>query len=269
MTENPPSSQHPAPQGPNEAASAPLIKRWARRLFFLGLGAVLLVIGTILGADLWIRQSAGKFVFTTPEKTPRRDVGLVLGTSKYVRGGWINMHFAGRMKAAAALYHAGKVKHLLVSGSNPSHYYDEATDMREALIHLGVPPEDITRDFAGFRTFDSIVRAEKVFELEQFTIITDHFHTYRSVYIARHFGLDVVAFAADDISLDLSMRSKMRERLANLKALLDLHILGTEPKFLGEPVPVDLQREGGGEETPPPLDPQAKLTHPPSLRGDG
>ena len=51
-------------------------------------------------------------------------VGLVLGTSKYAYGGGINPYFKYRMEAAAELFHAGKVAHLVVSGDNHKHGYN-------------------------------------------------------------------------------------------------------------------------------------------------
>ncbi len=93
-------------------------------------------------------------------------VALVLGTSKRTRQGWPNAHFTRRIAAAAALYHAGRVRRLIVSGdAHNSRGSNEPADMRAALRELGVPDAAITEDPAGFRTLDSVVRAREVFGL--------------------------------------------------------------------------------------------------------
>jgi SanA protein len=145
------------------------------------------------------------------------------------------------MEAAAKLYQSGKVRHLLVSGDNHVIGYDEPTDMRDALAAAGVPTNAITRDYAGFRTLDSVVRAQSVFGLTNFTIVTEEFHCPRALWIARQHGLNAVAFAAPDLlSKRWTLRVKAREALARVLCGLDLYVLKRQPKFPGPPEPIAL-----------------------------
>ena len=188
------------------------------------------------------QQAAQGRMFSALATVPEREVGLVLGTSKMARRG-PNLHFNQRMTAAAALYHAGKVHHLLVSGDNHIASYDEATDMRDALVAAGVPTNAITCDYAGFRTLDSVLRANLVFGLSRFTIITEEFHCPRALWIARRHGLDAVAFAAPDVGLKRwSMRVKVREQFARTWCAIDLYLLHRQPKFPGPWEPILLSR---------------------------
>jgi SanA protein len=204
-------------------------------LFVMALGAGAMTLGSA-----WvIRRAAAGRVFTDTERLPTNDVGLVLGTSKRTKGGrYDNAHFYNRIDAAAALYRSGRVHHLLLSGDNGTRGYDEPTDMRDALLARGVPADALTLDYAGFRTLDSIVRARKVFGQTRLTIITDPFHAARALFLARHYGIDAVAFPSKDVALRYSTKSKTREYLANVKACLDLYVLRTQPKFLGAEEPV-------------------------------
>lgn len=177
-------------------------------------------------------------VFRTIEGVPANAVGLVLGTGKTTRQGRPNLHFTQRITAAAALFRAGKVRHLLVSGDNHIVGYDEPTDMREALVAAGVPANAITCDYAGFRTLDSVMRAESVFGLQHFTIVTEEFHCPRALWIARRHGLDAVAFAAPDLNARWSARVKAREVLARAWCALDLYVLNRRPKFPGPREPI-------------------------------
>ena len=198
-----------------------------------------LLILVLLGAAgyavcVYIIQQAGKGrVYDRPDMVPAREVGLVLGTSEHRRDGGDNPYFKYRIDAAAKLYHLGKVKHLLVSGDNHLNGYNEPADMRRALIAEAVPPAIITLDYAGLRTLDSVVRAEKVFGLKRFTIISQRDHDERALLIARHYGIDAIAYAADDVPFQYAQRAHIHEWFAQVKVVLDLFVLHTKPKFLG------------------------------------
>jgi len=198
-----------------------------------------LTAGGMLTANHICRQLASGRIFSSVTTVPANEVGLVLGTSKVTRSGQPNLHFNQRMAAAAALYQAGKVKHLLVSGDNHIASYDEPTDMRNALIAAGVPAEAITCDYAGFRTLDSVVRAKEIFNLPRCTIITEAYHCPRALWIARQHGLAAVALAAPDVGLkSWSLRAEVREQFARTWCAVDLYLLHRQPKFLGRQEPI-------------------------------
>jgi len=200
----------------------------------------LLLVG-VLALNEWIVRSTRSAIFTEVDAIPQNDVALVLGTGKYLRGsGKINPHFRKRIEAADALYHAGKVKHLLLSGDNHIAGYDEPTDMQESLLALNVPQSAMTLDYAGFRTLDSVVRARKIFGQSQVTIVTDDFHVARAIFLARHEGLDAVAFTSAKVSTLFSARTRIREVGARVKAALDVYVLHTQPHFLGEPIEIQV-----------------------------
>jgi SanA protein len=219
------------------------IVRWMNtnrlRLAVALVGTALVAIGLMVWADQACKQAANGRVYRSVDAVPARGVGLVLGTSKETHGGLANLHFNQRTKAAAALYRARKVRHLLVSGDNHIASYDEPTDMRNALVAAGVPADAITCDYAGFRTLDSVVRAKEIFGLPQCTIISEEFHCPRALWIAQRHGLDAIAFAAPDVSLrGWSLRAKVREQFARAWCAIDLYVLHRGPKFLGKKEPI-------------------------------
>ncbi len=213
-------------------------QNWFRLAAVLAGGATT-VIALVLWADQRCEQAAHGRVFRSVDTVPAREVGLVLGTSKETRHGTPNLHFNQRIAAAVALYRAGKVHHLLVSGDNHIATYDEPTDMRNALAAAGVPANAITCDYAGFRTLDSVVRAREVFGLSQCTIISEEFHCPRALWIAQRHGMDAIAFAAPDVSLkSWSLRADVREQLARVRCGVDLYVLHRGPKFPGPREPI-------------------------------
>ena len=224
-------------------AAMSLILRWAKRNRFrlaVSLTVVTLAAaGLMLWADRTCERAATGRLFSSVDTVPAREVGLVLGTSKETRRGKDNLHFNQRIEAAAALYRAGKVRHLLVSGDNHIAGYDEPTDMRNALMAAGVPASAITCDYAGFRTLDSVVRAREIFGLSHVIIISEEFHCPRALWIAQQHGLDAIAFAAPDVSSKYwSLRAKIREQFARTWCAVDLYLLHREPKFLGPKEPI-------------------------------
>jgi len=215
--------------------SSPLAKL-IKRLLLLGLAAFILIGIFSFGANEWVKKSTASVLYSRLEGIPANDVGLVLGAGKHTSRGNINLYFKYRLEAAAKLYHAGKIKHILVSGDNHKKAYDEATDMLDYLVSLGVPEEHITRDYAGFRTLDSVVRAKKVFGQDRITIISQPFHNERAIFIAQKNNMEVVAFNAQEVPGRYSRKTMMREYFAKCKAVMDLYLLQTQPKFLGEPL---------------------------------
>ncbi|MBR0074043.1 MAG: YdcF family protein, partial [Bacteroidales bacterium] len=136
--------------------------------------------------------------------------------------------------SAAELYHNGKINRILVSGDNHIKNYDEATAMLNALVALGVPDTAIKCDYAGFSTYDSMIRAKKVWGLDKMTIISQHWHNQRALYIARSAGIDAVAFDANDLkSRKLKLKYTIREWFSRTKALWNI-IFNKQPHFLGQ-----------------------------------
>lgn len=208
------------------------MKRW----FVAALLAQSAAVAIFPLADLRIRGEAEGFLYTRVEDIPERPVALVLGTAAKVADGRDNLFFKFRVRAAADLYNAGKVQHILVSGDNGRDRYDEATDMRDALVKLGVPDAAIVRDHAGFRTLDSVIRCKRVFGQHAVTIVSQRFHNERALYIARHEGIDAVALCARDVPVSGSPATYIREYFARVMALVDVHLLHRSPRYLGEPV---------------------------------
>lgn len=211
------------------------LKRFISRWAWFTLGFVLLLV---LLSNRWVLNSTDSYVYTSWALLPDNEVGLVLGTSPYTSDGKPNPHFYGRINAAVDLYQIGKIRHIIVSGSNPDSTYNEPRQMWRELTKAGVPSSAITMDFAGLRTLDSMARAQQVFELQRLTVITQEYHAYRAVFIGKKLGMRVVAYAAPGTGSGPAFGPYTREVLARFKAVLDLFVLRTRPKFLGHPEPI-------------------------------
>ena len=206
------------------------------------LWAVFVIISIILLGILTCNLAVSKLyasrIYSKINALPENRVGLVLGTSKYLIDGGENLFFKYRLQAAADLYVMGKIDHIIVSGDNRTASYNEPREMKRELVKMGVPTDKVHFDFAGFRTFDSVVRCKEVFGQTEFTIISQKFHNERAVFIARKKGIDAIAFNARGVSLQSSYRTRLREIFARVKVVFDLYVLNTQPKFLGEKIEI-------------------------------
>ena len=183
-----------------------------------------------------VSSSAAPYMYNDVTKVPYHRAALLLGTSKNLNSGFINQYFKYRIDAAVELYKAGKIKYIIASGDNSRKEYSEPEDMKQALIEQGVPDSVIFLDYAGFRTFDSVIRGKEIFGQDSFIIISQPFHNERAIYIARQNGLAAVGYSAKDVTKRYGFKTKVREVMARAKVMLDIHVLATKPKFGGEKV---------------------------------
>ena len=213
-------------------------RKVVRRLLWGGLIclAAAAAVGGICNAI--VKHSAKGHLYSNVQEIPYRQVGVLLGTSPTMANGNRNRYYDYRISAAASLYFASKISYILISGDNHRHGYNEPEEMRQSLIALGVPDSVITLDYAGFRTYDSMVRAHKVFGQRSFTVISQYWHNERAVYIARKKGMNAIAFNAQDVSYRRSyLKNHARESLAKVKVVWDV-ATNKNPRYWGDPVAI-------------------------------
>jgi SanA protein len=222
---------------PRGAAKA--LKRHPLRALLVAVALLfaLLVLGGSLCQWVIFAKATGRH-HSILSALPHTKVALVLGTGKYVARGRPNLYYTQRITAAANLYKAGKVEYLLVSGDNRKLNYNEPATMRRDLVAAGVPKDKIVCDYAGFRTLDSVVRAKKVFGQDKLIIVSQRFHNERALFLAQASGIEAVGYDADEDSSTQSAKVALRENLARVQAVLDVWVLHTRPKFLGEKVEI-------------------------------
>ena len=211
-------------------------KSFFRLVLRLGLICAFAVLAIVGLCNLIVIQSARGRTYSDVEKIPYNKVGLVLGTTPKLINGNDNYYYKCRMQATADLYFAGKISYIIASGDNHIKEYNEPECMPNSLVALGVPDSVIYLDYAGFRTFDSMVRAKKVFGQNSITVISQHWHNQRAIYVARKQGMDIDGFDAKDAVVRKAyIKNHIREMLAKVKAVVDVYF-GKQPHFLGEPV---------------------------------
>lgn len=197
--------------------------------------ALLFVV--VMTTDYCVNASTKNKLYSDIAKVPHNKVGLLLGTSKILKDGRINLYYKFRIDAAVALFKAGKVDFILVSGDNGQEGYDETTTMQNDLIAAGIPANKIFMDYAGFRTLDSILRAKEVFGQVSITVISQPFHNERAVFIANNKGIAAIGFNAEDVHINSGFKTQAREKFARVKMLLDL-AFNKQAKFYGDKIEI-------------------------------
>jgi len=201
----------------------PHFKNVATTLFVV---ASTTLLALILVCNVWIISATRSRVFYDIALLPVHRDGLVLATGRLMENGRLNRHFVRRVEAATALYRAGKIQRLILSGDKA---HDEPMELKRALLDRGVPESALVLDNYGLRTLDSVVRARDVFHCGHLTIISERFHDFRALFLSRYYGINAVAYAPPDLPFRWMLKSSVRESLARVKAVLDLYVLKTKP----------------------------------------
>jgi SanA protein len=190
---------------------------------------------TIFESNRIITKAAKGKMYSSAWTIPFNRVGLLLGTSRTMADGRINLFYSYRILAAAELIRAEKIKYLVVSGDNGRAEYNEPEAMRSDLIKAGVDSTIIFLDYAGFRTFDSIKRLKEIFGQDSVKVISQKFHNERAIYIAGEEGISAIGYNSREVGAREGLRIMIRERLARVKVFLDSWF-GTKPRYLGKKV---------------------------------
>ncbi len=188
-----------------------------------------------LAIDGYVRRVASPYILDA-ESAPASDCILVLGCRVHENSRPSNM-LADRLRRGVELYESGVAPKLLMSGDHGQHEYNEVQVMKQYAIDEGVPSKDVFMDHAGFSTYDSLFRARDVFDVKKVVIVTQEYHLYRAVYIARSLGLDAYGVSSDYHTYAGQTLRDIREVAARVKDYLSV-IFRPNPKFLGEVISI-------------------------------
>ncbi|WP_418791942.1 SanA/YdcF family protein [Phosphitispora sp. TUW77] len=197
--------------------------------------AIVILITFVLYSNVAVYMS-GKSGVHAVSGSPEADAAIVLGARVYKNGG-LSPVLADRLDTGIELYTEGKVKKLLLTGDHGQASYDEVNNMRLYALEQGVPETDIFMDHAGFSTYESMYRARDIFQVKKAIIVTQDFHLPRALYVAQALGLHASGVSADKREYIGEDYLRLREILANTKAVLQL-LVHDKPTYLGPEIPI-------------------------------
>lgn len=201
--------------------------------------AVLLIAAVLLpvATSYYVMASTQDRIITLDEAAGMNaDTILVLGARV-----WDNGQPSGilkdRINTGVDLYEAGASDRLLMSGDHGQDEYDEVNAMKDYAIEKGVAPAVIFMDHAGFSTYESLYRARDVFQVKTVVIVSQQYHLYRALYIARALGLDAYGVSCDTREYNAYLLFDVRETLARCKDVL-YSLFQPLPTYLGDIIPI-------------------------------
>jgi SanA protein len=206
-----------------------------RKILLLLIVLVASLIVTVVYCNWRVEKASRGKLYSDINLVPHNHVGLLLGTSKFLADSSENPYYRYRINAAVLLLKAGKIDYVVVSGDNSRVDYNEPVMMRTDLMAQGIDSCRIYLDYAGFRTFDSMIRLREIFSQDSATIISQEFHNQRALFIAMKEGIRAIGFNARDLPSAAGIRTNVREKLARVKLFID-YIFNTKPRFLGPKV---------------------------------
>ena len=206
----------------------------------------ILAAGSVLIVNSHIKNYAKPYILDTDEITALDagfDCALVLGCKVKADGRPSDM-LHDRLQRGIELYDAGAVPKLLMSGDHGQTEYDEVNTMKKFAIDNGIASSDVFMDHAGFSTYESMYRARDVFDAKKIVIVTQEYHLYRAIYIARKLGIDAYGVPADYHIYAGQSARETREMLARYKDFFST-IIKPKPTYLGDLIPIS----GNGDNT--------------------
>lgn len=218
-----------------------LIKRLLLILFSVFLTAALAVIIINAAVTLSVKSS----IVTLEEASEMTEVDCILVLGCFVRPDGSPSHMLeDRIKMGIELYKNGSSQKLLMSGDHGRAEYNEVGKMKECAIESGIPSYDIFMDHAGFSTYESLYRAKEIFGVSKIIIVTQEYHLYRALYIARSLGIEAYGVSSDYRTYGGQTMRDIREIAARVKDFGSC-IIRPKPTYLGEKIPIS----GNGDAT--------------------
>lgn len=206
---------------------------------------ILLAVLLVSGLNIYVKTVSGTRILSIEEAADLSDVDCIIVLGCQVRpDGSLSDMLHDRLYRSVELYQAGVSEKLLVSGDHGGLYYNEVGAMKRFATENGVPSENVFMDHAGFSTYETMYRAKEVFQARKVVIVTQEYHLYRAVYIAKQLGMEAYGVSSDLRTYIGQSKRDVREILARCKDVA-MCIFKPEPTYLGEAIPIS----GNGDVT--------------------
>ncbi|MEI6579630.1 MAG: ElyC/SanA/YdcF family protein [Eubacteriales bacterium] len=212
--------------------------KWLRKtllvLFIIGFAG----LAALFGINQYVKASAENIIITPRQASEMKaDCILVLGAGVVGKDNKPSPMLEDRILQGVELYYSGASGKLLMSGDHGRVNYDEVNTMKQIAIGKGVPSKNIFMDHAGFSTYESLYRACDIFETKKIIIVTQKYHLYRALFIAKRLGFDAYGVASDPRDYGGQDYRDAREILARNKDFFYV-IFKPQPTYLGEKIPI-------------------------------
>ena len=215
-----------------------------KKVLKYGIIFIIILAIIIFGINVYVTISTSKQIIKENDYTKLSDIDCIIILGAGIWGDNPSPMLEDRLLEGISLYQKNVSDKILMSGDHGKKEYDEVNIMKSYAIEKGIPSENIFMDHAGFSTYESIYRAKDIFEAKKVIIITQKYHLYRALYIAKELGIEAYGVGADPRKYVGATYREIREILARNKDFIKC-LFKPEPTYLGETIPVS----GNGDVT--------------------
>lgn len=208
-----------------------------KKVIIIILSLILLSIVGILTVNFYVVLSTKSRIISIDEAKDLTDVDCILVLGAGVYGNKPRPMLEDRILTGIELYNNGVAKKIIMSGDHGQEDYDEVNVMKSYAIDEGINSSDIFMDHAGFSTYDSIYRLKEIFEVDKVVIVTQEYHLYRALYIAKELEIEAYGVSANLRDYPGQFKREVREILARDKDLVKV-IFKPSSTYVGETIPV-------------------------------
>ena len=208
-----------------------------KKVLKYGIIFVIILAIIIFGINLYVTMSVSKQIIKESDYKKLSDMDCIIILGAGIWGDGPSPMLEDRFLEGIDLYQKNVSNKIIMSGDHGKKEYDEVNIMKEFAIEKGIPSENIFMDHAGFSTYESIYRAKEIFEAKKVVIITQKYHLYRALYIAKELGIEAYGVGADPRKYVGATYREIREILARDKDFIKC-IFKPEPTYLGDTIPV-------------------------------
>lgn len=208
--------------------------------------AIIIILIAIIGLsiNLIVKIATKKQLITEGEASKLEDVDCILILGAGVENGMPSPMLEDRLIIGINLYRSGASNKIIMSGDHGKDNYDEVNTMKQFAIDREIPSEDVFMDHAGFSTYDSIYRVKEIFGAKKIVIVTQDYHLFRALYIAKSLGLEAYGVKANPRTYVGQPMRDVREVIARNKDFIKC-IFKPKPTYLGDKISL----KGSGDVT--------------------
>ena len=213
-------------------------KKWILRSVIILLSLACIGTATLFGINAYVKETTASFILSPEQAAKQEDVDCILVLGCKVKDNGVPSDMLNdRLRRGVELYHLGAASKLLMTGDHGREGYDEVDAMKQYAVDEGISSSDVFMDHAGFSTYESMYRAKEIFQTKKIIIVTQEYHLYRAIYIARALGLDAYGVSSDYRNYSGQTSREVREILARVKDFAT-SLFQPLPTYGGETIPI-------------------------------
>lgn len=213
-------------------------KRNINRMIKIMIIGIIILMIAIFSLNIYVVNSTKNEIVKEENVSNIEGVDCILILGAGIWGDKPSPMLEDRLKEGIVLYKQGTTKKIIMSGDHSREDYDEVKIMKEYAESEGVPSEDIFMDHAGFSSYDSVYRAKEIFGVQKMIIVTQKYHLYRSLYIAKKLGIEAYGIESNLRTYPGQVFREIREILARDKDYFKC-IMKPEASIMGEKISLD------------------------------